>query len=136
MNHKMKFFLGELMKNDTNDIEINLIPLWELIIERCLFINMNYCLNEDKSQRSIKHYSFIKLLLQLVPTISPFYYNALKRNDNFDLELLMEGLKHSMNSIAVINPKLYLEWSHTILHEKHEDTTTEVLTNYINFDIK
>lgn len=115
------------MKNEINDIEINLIPLLELIIERCFFTHIKNGLNEDSSQRSIKHYSFIKSLLQLVPTVSPFYYNTLKNNHSFNIEFVMECLKHSMNSIAVDNPKLYLEWSYKNVFEKQEDTIIEVL---------
>lgn len=114
-----------------NDVEISLIPLWELLIERCFFTHINYSLIKKKSQSSIKYYSFIKSLLQLIPTVSPFYYNALKKKDNFNIEFLMEGLKHSMNSVAVVNPKLYLEWPCTIVYEKHEDTINEVF-NYCN----
>lgn len=90
-------------------MELNLIPLWELIIERNFLSRISYSiLNEDNYYHN-KHYDFMKLLLKFVPTVSPFYCNSLKYD--FTVEFLTEALKYSMNSVAVENPKLYLEWT-------------------------
>lgn len=115
-----------------DDMELNLIPLWELIIERTFLTQFNYSLTNHNTQRTTKHHLFIKSLLQFVPTVSPFYYNALKNNEDFSIELLIEALKHSMNSVAVENPKLYLEWSpeKIVNSEKHVDKIDEVFNFY------
>jgi len=92
-----------------NDMELNLIPLWELVIERNFLARINYSiLNEDDYFHN-KHYDFMQSLLKFVPTVSPLYCNSLKYN--FTVEFLIEALKYSMNSVAVENPMLYLEWS-------------------------
>lgn len=111
-----------------DDMELNLIPLWELIIERTFLTHFNYSLTNDNTQRTTNYYPFIKSLLQFVPTVSPFYYNSLKNNEDFSVELLIEAFKHSMNSAAVENPKLYLEWSsqNTVDTEKHVNNIEEV----------
>lgn len=113
-----------------NDMELNLIPLWELIIERTFLTHFKYSLTTGKSQKTSKHYLFVESILKYVPTVSPFYYNTFKHNENFSIELLIEGLKHSMNSAAVENPKLYLEWSpkKIVDSEKPVDKTEEVIS--------
>ncbi|KAE9533494.1 hypothetical protein AGLY_009132 [Aphis glycines] len=99
----------ELVNKKMNDMELNLIPLWELVIERNFLSRINYSiLNEDDYYHN-KQYDFMKLLLKFVPTVSPFYCNSLKYD--FTIEFLTEALKYSMNSVAVENPKLYLEWT-------------------------
>lgn len=121
-----------------NDMELNLIPLWELIIERTFLTHFKCLLTNDNTQRATQHNLFIQSLLQFVPTVSPFYYNAFKHNDDFSIELLIEALKHSMNSAAVENPKLYLEWSPKELvdSEKPVDKIEEVIfiTKCIMYD--
>lgn len=92
-----------------NDMELNLIPLWELVIERNFLTHITYNLKDDKN--SINFKSFTKSLLRFVPTVSPYYCNSSENNKGFLSEFLMEAFKHSMDSIAVENPKLYLEWS-------------------------
>lgn len=118
-----------------NDMELNLIPLWELIIERNL-LTFTRMLLKGNIQRS-KIRPFMKSLLHFVPTVSPFYYNSLKNNKLLATEFLLEALKHSMNSIAVENPKLYLEWSprRGVELEKDNDQINEVFNNnktYLN----
>lgn len=116
-------------------MELNLIPLWELIIERN-FLIFTRMLLKGNIRRSKVH-PFTKSLLQFVPTVSPFYYNSLKNEKLLATEYLLEALKHSMNSIAVENPKLYLEWSpkRSVELEKNNDQINEVFNNnktYLN----
>lgn len=114
---------------------MNLIPIWELIIERNIFSRMNYsCINE-KIQRSNEYDSLIKSLLKFVPTVSPLFYNSLKQNNDFSIEFLMESLKHSLNSVAIENPKLYLEWSpkNVVDLESDDNTVNKVLKNCIYY---
>lgn len=113
-----------------NDMELNLIPLWELVIERNFFIIAN---GDDIEQRSVTNYTFysyLKALLLFVPTVSPLYYNSLNFFHNIDINLLVQGLNHSLNSVAVENPNLYLDWSpNKNINVKNHDTTSEVLYN-------
>lgn len=90
-------------------MEFNLIPLWELVIERNFLARIKYSLFKKDDYFHKKHYDFMKSLLKFVPTVSPFYCNSLKRD--FTIAFLIEALKYSMNSVAVENPMLYLEWS-------------------------
>jgi len=93
-----------------NDMEFNLIPLWELVIERNFLARISFSsLNENHDYIRSKHYGLMQSLLKFVPTVSPFYCNSLKHK--FSVEFLIEALKYSMNSVAVENPMLYLEWS-------------------------
>lgn len=110
---------------------MNLIPIWELIIERNIFSCLDYSYINNRIQRSSKYDSLMRSLLKFVPTVSPLYYNSLKRNNNFSTEFLMESLKHSLNSVAVENPKLYLEWSPTkVVDLVYDDNTVnKVLKN-------
>lgn len=110
-----------------NDVELTLIPLWEIIIERNILTPINYI--ENKSGNSIKNYTFIKSVLEFVPTVSSFYCYSFKNNNGFHAELLTEALKHSMSSVAVENPKLYLEWTPRKFSvvEKQDTPVDEVL---------
>lgn len=94
---------------EMNDMELKLIPLWELIIERNLLTHIYYT-NHKKNISSLRNYSFFKSVLQYVPTVSTFYCHSIKNNDKFPVESLIESLKHSMSSVAVKAPKIYLEW--------------------------
>jgi len=125
-------FFSELVNNKMNDMELNLIPLWELVIERNFLSRINYSiLNEDDYFHN-KHYDFMKSLLKFVPTVSPVYCNSLKYN--FTVEFLIEALKYSMNSVAVENPKLYLEWSpQKIDNLENHDTINEVFISIIYY---
>lgn len=114
-----------------NDMELKLIPLWELIIERNLLTHINYT-NHKKKIDSIRNYAFIKSVLQFVPTVSPFYCHSLKTNDKFPVESLIEALKHSMTSVAVETPKVYLKWPYNKNETEIQDVN-EVLYN--NFKI-
>lgn len=128
------YYFSGIKTNEFDDKEMNLIPIWELIIERHIFNCINYSFDNDKIQRNNIYDSLIKSLLKFVPTISPFYYNSLKKNTDFSVDFLMESLKHSMNSIAVENPKLYLKWSSKYIDlENHNNSINEVLNNYINY---
>ncbi|XP_060859886.1 midasin [Metopolophium dirhodum] len=120
----------ELVNNKMNDMELNLIPLWELVIERNFLSRINYSiLNEDDYFHN-KHYDFMQSLLKFVPTVSPVYCNSLKYN--FTVEFLTEALKYSMNSVAVENPKLYLEWSPKKIDnlENHDTINEEMLYSF------
>jgi len=114
-----------------NDIELNLIPLWELIIERNFLTLIKSSLCNKNTEKLIDKHLLMKLLLQFVPTVSPFYCNSLKANDSFTIILLMEALKHSMTSIAVENPRSYLEWSSNKIFnlEKNSADINEVFNN-------
>lgn len=111
-----------------NDIELNLIPLWELIIERNFLIHINHNFIKNDGQSSNKDFHFMKSLLHFVPTVSPFYYHSLNNSKKIGIHFLTEALKHSMKSVAVYNPKLFLEWSPNKIDnlETHEDITTQV----------
>jgi len=115
-----------------NDMELNLIPLWELVIERNFLSRISYSiLNEDDYYHN-KQYDFMKLLLKFVPTVSPFYCNSLKYD--FTVEFLTEALKYSMNSVAVENPKLYLEWTPNKVDDlENPNTVDEVFIMIINY---
>lgn len=118
-----------------DDFEINLIPLWELIIERISFTHINYSFHNDDAQKRIVNSTFTKSLLHFVPTVSPYYYTSLREKKQISIEWLLEALKHSMNSVAVENPKLYLDWSpkKVIDLEKLDDSNNEVFNlNLIN----
>lgn len=117
-----------------DDMELNLIPLWELIIERN-FLTFTRILLKGNVEKS-KNHTFMKSLLRFVPTVSPFYYNSLKNNKLLATEFLLEALKHSMNSIAVESPNLYLEWSpkRGVELEKHNDQINEVFDNNTYFN--
>lgn len=91
-----------------NDKELNVIPLWELIIERNFLTLIKSHLFNENNQKPIDN-TFMELLLQVIPTVSPLYYKSLKNNSI--VNVLIEALGHSMNSIAMKSPKLYLEWS-------------------------
>lgn len=109
-----------------NDMELNLIPLWELVIERNFLSHIYYSILNDDDYFHNKHYDFMQMLLQFVPTVSPIYCNSLKYS--FSIDFLIEALKYSMNSIAVKNPQLYLEWSPKKVAElENHDTINEVL---------
>jgi len=114
-----------------NDIELNLIPLWELIIERNFLTHIEPSLSNGNTQKPVNNNLCMKWLLQFVPTVSPFYYNSLKTNDSFTINVLMEALKHSMNSVAIENPTSYLEWSSNkvVDLEKHNVDINEVFNN-------
>ncbi|VVC30846.1 ATPase, dynein-related, AAA domain,von Willebrand factor, type A,AAA+ ATPase domain,P-loop [Cinara cedri] len=101
----------DINTSEFDNKEINLIPIWELIIERNIFSYINYNFINDKIQIRNGYDSLIKPLLKFVPTVSPFYYNSLKKNKVFSIEFLTESLKHSMNSVAIDNPELYFAWS-------------------------
>lgn len=94
---------------EMNDMELKLIPLWELLIERHLLTHISYT-NRKKNINNIINYSFFKLVLQYIPTVSPFYCHSITNNNKFPVESLIEALKHSMTSVAVKTPKIYLEW--------------------------
>lgn len=114
-----------------NDMELNLIPLWEFVIEKNFFIHINYDLTSNPKDNKYK--SFTKLLLQFVPTVSPYYCNSLENDKDFSAELLLEALKHSMNSVAVENPKLYLEWSsNNVEIQNSDEIMNKVFINDIN----
>lgn len=111
-----------------DDFEIDLIPLWELIIERISFSHINYTFHNGDTQKRNVYSTFTKSLLHFVPTVSPYYYTSLRENKQISVEWLLEVLKHSMNSVAVESPKLYLDWSlkKVINLEKLDDTNNEV----------
>lgn len=134
----MYIFFLEFKKFEMNEMELNLIPLWELIIERSFLVHINYTLNNDISQDGLKYHSFIKSLLYFVPTVAPFYFTALNDdyNKSFTIKTLMEALNHSMNSVAVENPKLYLNSSSRNINlENHDETTNEVFYIIKKFSI-
>ncbi|XP_025407976.1 midasin-like [Sipha flava] len=108
----------ELEKTYMNDMEFNLIPLWEYVIERNFFIRINYSFTKNPIYNK---YKSTKLLLQYVPTVSPYYHNSLNNDNEFSVEFLLEGLKHSMNSVAVENPKSFLEWSSKNIEIQNSD---------------
>jgi len=125
------YYFSEFKINQMNDIELNLIPLWELIIERNFLTLIESSLFNGNTQKPVNNHLFMKFLLQFVPTVSPFYHNSLKTNDSFTINVLMEALKHSMNSVAIENPKSYLEWSSNkvVALEKHNVDINEVFNN-------
>jgi hypothetical protein len=120
----------ELEKTYMNDMEFNLIPLWEYVIERNFFIRINYSFTKNPIYNK---YKSTKLLLQYVPTVSPYYHNSLNNDNEFSVEFLLEGLKHSMNSVAVENPKSFLEWSSKNIEIQNSDEIiNKVFINDIN----
>lgn len=113
-------------------MEFSLIPLWELVIERNFLTHINNCLLSVDDDFENKHYKFMQSLLKFVPTVSPLYCISLKYN--FSVEFLIEALKYSMNSVAVENPKLYLEWSPKKLDNLDNDATVnEVFISIIYY---
>lgn len=108
-----------------NDMEFNLIPLWELVIERNFLTYISYSLLKENNHFHNKHYDFMQSLLKFVPTVSPFYCNSLKYR--FNVEFLIEALKYSMNSVAVENPMFYLEWSPKNVDNLENHDTVDVV---------
>lgn len=123
---------------EMNEMELNLIPLWEFVIERNFLTHINYNLINDKIPGTdIKHKSFSKLLLQFVPTVSPYYYYSLENKEGLSAEFLIEALKHSMNSVAIKNPKLFLELSsnNVVKIQDSDDVNNKVFINDIMIHI-
>jgi len=119
-----------MVNKKMDDMEFNLIPLWELVIERKFLAHINYSLSPKDDYFYNKHYAFMQSLLKFVPTVSPFYCNSLKYN--FSVEFLIEALKYSMNSVAVENPMLYLNWSpKKVDNLENHDTVDEVFISII-----
>lgn len=102
-----------------NVMELNLIPLWELIIQKNLLTHINYV--DDMSESNTRNYAFIKSVLQFVPTVSPYFFHSSTNNQGFPIESLNEALKHSMSSVAVDDPKLYLEWLTSKMEVEEQD---------------
>lgn len=124
----------ELKIIEMNDMELKLIPLWELIIERNLLTHIKYK-SYKKNISSVRNYSFFKSVLHYVPTVSPFYCHSIKNSNKFAVESLIEALKHSMTSVAVETPKIYLEWPYNKNEMEIQDDTEVVLYNN-NFKIQ
>ncbi|XP_050541449.1 midasin [Daktulosphaira vitifoliae] len=118
VDNNFKEFCGVQM----NDLELKLLPLWELIIEKLFLVLVHLYFDSKNTFTTNNNIMFSKSLLQYIPTVSPFYYHSLKSNQ-VSIDFLLEALKHSLNSVAVDCPTIFLELSdnkNVCLHKQDE----------------